>query len=48
LDATIVGTAFGSSPPSDPLADINDDGTVNILDASLLGGNWHKCSPVPW
>jgi parallel beta-helix repeat protein len=48
LDATIVGTAFGSSPPSDPLADINDDNTVNILDASLLGGNWHKCSPVPW
>jgi hypothetical protein len=48
LDATIVGNAFGSSPPTDPKADINDDNTVNILDASLLGGNWHKCSPVPW
>ena len=47
-DATIVGTDFGNSPPADPRADINDDGTVNILDAALLGGNWHKCSPVTW
>jgi hypothetical protein len=51
LDATIVGNAFGAEPGDgnwDARADINDDGTVNILDASLLGGNWHKCSPVPW
>jgi hypothetical protein len=49
-DATIVGGEFGNSGGGigDDRADINDDDTVNILDASLLGGNWHKCSPVPW
>jgi hypothetical protein len=50
-DAGIVGTAFGAEPGDsnwDDDGDINDDDKVNILDASLLGGNWHKCSPVPW
>jgi hypothetical protein len=49
-DATIVGADFGNSGAGigDDRADINDDNTVNILDAALLGGNWHKCSPVPW
>ena len=48
LDATIVADEFGNTSPTDARADINDDNTVNILDAALLGGNWHKCSPVPW
>ena len=51
-DASIVGTAFRSTKTGggnwDPNADINADDEVNILDASLLGGNWHKSSPVPW
>ena len=48
LDAIIVGGAFDTSPPSNPAADINDDNTVNILDAVLLGENWEQSSPVPW
>ena len=48
LDATIVADEFGNTSPTDARADINDDNTVNILDAALLGGNWHKCSPVNW
>ena len=50
-DATIVGNAFGSVPGDgnwNSQGDINDSGNVNILDAVLLGGNWHKSSPVPW
>jgi hypothetical protein len=51
LDAGIVGTAFGATSADshwNSQADINDSGNVNILDAALLGGNWHKSSPVPW
>jgi len=50
FDAEIVGPQFGNSGTSitDSRADINDDYTVNILDCSILGGNWHKSSPVNW
>lgn len=48
LDLSIIGGAFGTSPPSNAKGDINDDGTVNILDLVLAGGNYTKTSPVPW
>jgi hypothetical protein len=47
-DAILVGGAFGTSPPSNPAADVNDSGNVDILDAILVGQNWWKSSPVPW
>jgi hypothetical protein len=47
-DASILATDFGKTTSFDVRADINDDSKVNILDCSLLGGNWHKSSPVNW
>jgi len=48
FDLTIVGVAYGTSPPSDPRADINNDNIVNILDLVLVGGNYDKRAPRPW
>jgi hypothetical protein len=42
-DAGIIGGAYGSSPGDtnwDPSADINGDGTINILDLVLVGSNY--------
>jgi hypothetical protein len=49
-DASIIGGLFGSSGAeiTNPRADINNDGFVNILDLVLVGGNFDKSSPVPW
>jgi hypothetical protein len=53
-DAAVVATYFGetgvtASDPADP-ADINDDGDVDILDCSILGGNYGLVGPTtaPW
>lgn len=53
-DASIVATHFGSTgvnsgDDADP-ADINDDGNVDILDCSILGGNFGLSGPTtaPW
>jgi len=43
-----VHAAFGSAPPSDPRADINGDGRVNILDALLIGVNLGREAPTAW
>ena len=42
LDATCIGTDFGSSSStcSTGDSDVNADGTINILDLTLMGGNW--------
>jgi len=48
LDLSLIGGAYGTSPPSDVRADINNDGMVNILDLVLAGGNYTKTSPVNW
>lgn len=31
-----------------PVGDLNDDGVINILDLSVLAGNFMKSSPQPW
>nr|MBC7245926.1 hypothetical protein [Chloroflexota bacterium] len=38
----------GTSLPSDPRADINNDNEVDILDLVLMGGNYTKTSQLPW
>ena len=48
LDLVIVHAAFGSAPPSDPRADINGDGRVDILDGLLIGVNLGREAPTPW
>ena len=48
-DATIIGGEFGETPPTDVRADINNDGTVDIFDLVLMGGNYTvgDTSPLP-
>jgi len=48
FDLVIVGAAYGTTPPSDPRADINGDGTVNIFDLVLVGGNYDMTGPTGW
>jgi len=48
FDLAIVGTAYGTSPPSDPQADINGDNKVNIFDLVLVGGNFGRSGPTEW
>lgn len=50
-DLTCIGGAFGGSPTpcgATGSSDINGDGTVNILDLVLPGGNYGLASPQPW
>jgi predicted GH43/DUF377 family glycosyl hydrolase len=47
-DAVIIGGQFGKTTSFDVRADINNDVKVDILDLSLMGGNYTKVSPVPW
>jgi len=48
IDLAILGSAFGSSPPTDPRVDFNQDNRVNVLDLSLLSGNFGRVCPGPW
>jgi hypothetical protein len=29
-------------------ADLNNDGTINVLDLELLAKNYRKTGPLPW
>jgi len=42
LDATCIGTDFGTftSTCATGSSDVNGDGVINVLDLSLMGGNW--------
>ncbi len=50
-DATCIGNNYGSTTPGvcgvDGTSDVNEDGIVNILDLTLMGGNFNKNSS-PW
>ncbi|MCW5850596.1 MAG: hypothetical protein KIT87_11015 [Anaerolineae bacterium] len=46
LDLALVSRAFGSEPPSDPRADINDNGMVDILDLVLVSKNYDRQGPT--
>lgn len=50
-DLSCIGAAFGGSPTvcgATGSTDINADGTVNILDLVLTGGNYGLATPRPW
>jgi hypothetical protein len=50
-DLACIGGAFGGAPApcgSNGSSDINADGTVNIFDLVLAGGNYPLSSPQPW
>jgi hypothetical protein len=54
-DLSCVGGAFGGAPTvcstlgfPPGTSDVNADGSVNIFDLVLVGGNYNKVSPQPW
>ncbi len=49
LDIVSIIADFGEDglDPSDP-EDINEDGTVNILDLTIAAGNFSLCGPTAW
>jgi len=48
LDLSALGSAFGTSPPSNKWADFNRDNKANILDLSTLGGSFGSNGQQPW
>jgi hypothetical protein len=50
-DATCIGANYGSATPGvcgiGGTSDVNEDGIVNVLDLTLMGGNFNKNSS-PW
>jgi hypothetical protein len=37
---------YNSDQPS--VADLNNDGVINVLDLELLAGNYRKTGPLMW
>jgi len=51
FDLALIGSHYGlnsGDPEWDPRADINNDGTVDLLDLTLAASNYQRSSPVPW
>jgi len=46
FDAITIGMNYNLAAP--PAADLNNDGTINVLDLELLAGNYRKTGPVSW
>jgi hypothetical protein len=46
FDAMTLGMNYNASQPS--AADLNNDGTINVLDLELLAANYRKTGPVVW
>jgi hypothetical protein len=46
FDAMTIGMGYNTATPSE--ADLNSDGTINVLDLELLAKNYRKTGPVPW
>lgn len=46
FDALTIGMSYNTATPSE--ADLNNDGTINVLDLELLAKNYRKTGPVPW
>jgi len=48
FDLVMVSGSYGSTPPSNPYADINGNGTVDIFDLVMVGVNLDKTCPGAW
>lgn len=46
FDAMTIGMNYNSAEPS--VADLNNDGIINVLDLELLAANYRKSGPVNW
>ena len=46
FDAMTIGMSYNTATPAS--ADLNNDGTINVLDLELLAKNYRKTGPVPW
>lgn len=46
FDALTIGINYNSPFPT--AADLNNDGTINLLDLELLALNYHKIGPIVW
>lgn len=46
FDALTIGMSYNTNTPA--AADLNNDGTINVLDLELLAKNYRKTGPLPW
>lgn len=46
FDAMTIGINYGSTVPS--AADLNNDGTINVLDLEILADNYRATGPLIW
>jgi hypothetical protein len=46
FDAMTIGMSYNTNTP--PAADLNNDGTINVLDLELLARNYRNTGPVVW
>jgi hypothetical protein len=46
FDAMTIGINYGSASPA--AADLNNDGSINVLDLEELAGNYRLTGPVVW
>ena len=46
FDAMTIGMSYNTATPS--AADLNNDGTINVLDLELLANNYRQTGPTDW
>ena len=46
FDAMTIGMSYNSADPA--AADLNNDGTINVLDLELLAANYRLTGPIAW
>jgi hypothetical protein len=46
FDAMTVGMSYNTATPA--AADLNNDGTINVLDLELLASNYRKAGAIAW
>ena len=46
FDAMTIGMSYNGTEPA--AADLNDDGTINVLDLELLAANYRLTGPIAW
>jgi hypothetical protein len=46
FDALTIGMSYNTATPA--AADLNNDGTINVLDLELLAENYRVTGPVAW